>query len=266
MRFTAAQTGVPLEPNPINWVELSQISPYLACAVVKAEDENFFTHGGFDWEQLRKAFVAGLRNGWRFGSSSITQQLVKNLYLTPERSAARKIQEALITMKLERVLSKRRILELYLNVIEWGPNVWGIGSAAKYYFAKSADALDPFESAVLAALLASPRALPRGRISHRMFFAQRALDKLYFSGLIGPEEWSKAMARFNPLLRRARDGEDLIAALRGSAAGPFSTPMAPLRLNPETMPITRALEEQCGIDRSDQETRELRKIGRAAAR
>jgi len=140
------------------WVPLARISPHLQRAVVAAEDASFFIHEGFDWEGIRDAAIENLEAGeLKRGGSTITQQLAKNLYLSSERSLFRKAREALITRSLEHRLTKERILELYLNVAEWGRGVYGAEAAAQHHFGKSADALTAEEAAWLAAILPSPQ-------------------------------------------------------------------------------------------------------------
>ena len=140
------------------WVPLSRISPHLRRAVVAAEDASFFAHEGFDWEGMKDAALYDLEKGeLKRGGSTITQQLAKNLYLSSERSIFRKAHEALITRSLEHHLSKERILELYLNVAEWGTGVYGAEAASRHHFRKSARELTEDEAAWLAAILPSPR-------------------------------------------------------------------------------------------------------------
>jgi monofunctional glycosyltransferase len=140
------------------WVPLSRISPHLRHAVVVAEDASFFIHEGFDWEGIKDAAIHNLEAGeFKRGGSTITQQLAKNLYLSSERSLFRKAKEALITWELEQRLSKKRILELYLNVAEWGHGVYGAEAAAQHHFGKPAHELTSDEAAWLAAMLPSPR-------------------------------------------------------------------------------------------------------------
>ena len=142
------------------WVPLSRMSPHLRRAVVAAEDAAFFTHEGFDWEGMKDAALYDLEQGaLKRGGSTITQQLAKNLYLSSERSVLRKAQEALITRSLEQHLTKERILEIYLNVAEFGPNVFGVEAAADRYFHTSASALDLDQAALLAAVLPNPQRL-----------------------------------------------------------------------------------------------------------
>jgi len=140
------------------WVPLARISSHLQRAVIAAEDASFFLHEGFDWEGIRDAALDNLEAGeLKRGGSTITQQLAKNLYLSSERSLLRKAREALIARSLEHRLTKARILELYLNVAEWGRGVYGAEAAARHHFGKSADDLTADESAWLAAILPSPQ-------------------------------------------------------------------------------------------------------------
>lgn len=140
------------------WVPLSRISPSLRQAVVEGEDASFFTHEGFDWEGIKDAALHNLEAGkLKRGGSTITQQLAKNLYLSSERSLLRKAREALITRSLEQHLTKERILELYLNVAEWGHDVYGAEAAARHHFKKSSRDLTADEAAWLAAILPAPR-------------------------------------------------------------------------------------------------------------
>ncbi|MDH4186998.1 MAG: monofunctional biosynthetic peptidoglycan transglycosylase [Nitrospira sp.] len=140
------------------WVPLVRISFHLRHAVVAAEDASFFTHEGFDWEGIKDAAWHNLEAGeLKRGGSTITQQLAKNLYLSSERSLFRKAREALITRALEQELTKERILEIYLNVAEWGQGIYGAEAAARHHFKKSAHDLTADEAAWLAAILPSPR-------------------------------------------------------------------------------------------------------------
>lgn len=139
------------------WVPLSRISPYAVKAVIIAEDDKFWSHEGFDFGAIQKAIEKDLQKGrFKAGGSTISQQLVKNLYLTPAKSPVRKLKEALLTWRLERNLSKRRIIELYMNVAEWGEGIFGIETASRHYFGKGADALTAREAAALAVVLPAP--------------------------------------------------------------------------------------------------------------
>ncbi|GBC84233.1 Biosynthetic peptidoglycan transglycosylase [bacterium HR11] len=164
------------------WVPLSRISPYLIQAVLIAEDDKFFRHEGFDWESMRKALETNLRRRRIvFGGSTITQQLAKNLFLSPERSLVRKLREAAIAYKLEQELSKERILELYLNVVEWGPGVYGAEAAARTYFHKPASELRLSEAIRLASVLPNPhRFSPLDDTNRRMLRKRRVIARRMF--------------------------------------------------------------------------------------
>ena len=141
-----------------SWVPLSKISPYLIKAVLIAEDDKFWKHEGFDVEAIQKALERDIEaKKFKLGGSTITQQLARNLYLSPEKSLIRKISEAIITWRMEKVLPKRRILELYLNVAEWGEGIFGAEAASRRYFGKPCSELTPEEAARLASVLPNPR-------------------------------------------------------------------------------------------------------------
>ena len=147
-----------------NWVPYNRISEHLKRAVVAAEDAKFLDHEGFDWDAIQKAILKNEERGRVVaGASTITQQLSKNLFLSGSRSWLRKAQEAAITWMMERTLSKRRILEMYLNVAEWGEGVFGAEAAARHHFGIPAAALTAEQGAYLAAILPSPRKYDRGR-------------------------------------------------------------------------------------------------------
>ena len=139
------------------WVALGHISPYLVKAVLIAEDDKFWSHEGFDFDAIQKAIEKDLKAGkFKFGGSTVSQQLVKNLYLSPSKNPVRKIEEAIITWRVEKTLSKRRILELYLNVVEWGEGIFGIEAASLHYYGKAAKALSAEEASRMAAVLPNP--------------------------------------------------------------------------------------------------------------
>jgi monofunctional biosynthetic peptidoglycan transglycosylase len=141
-----------------DWVPLQRISPYLIKAVLIAEDDKFWSHEGFDVDAIRTAIAKDIREKrFKYGGSTITQQLAKNLYLSPSKNPIRKIEEAVITWRMERALSKGRILEIYLNVIEWGESIYGIEAASSHYYGKGAHELGPREAARLAAALPNPK-------------------------------------------------------------------------------------------------------------
>jgi monofunctional biosynthetic peptidoglycan transglycosylase len=155
------------------WVDYARTSAHLKRAIVAAEDAKFVDHEGFDWEGIQRALEKNQRRGKVVaGGSTITQQLAKNLFLTGERSLLRKGQEAIITAMLEVVMDKRRILEIYLNVVEWGDGVFGAEAAARYYFGVAAAAVTVNQAARLAAMLPRPRFYDRNRESQ--YLAQYA--------------------------------------------------------------------------------------------
>lgn len=138
------------------WVSFSQISPNVVKAVLIAEDDGFWNHDGFDVKGMEQAIERSLEKGTVAGGSTISQQLSKNLYLSPSKNPVRKLKEAIITWRIENTLSKRRILEIYLNVAEWGDGIFGIEAAARHYYGKSAKRLSAREAARLAAVLPNP--------------------------------------------------------------------------------------------------------------
>ncbi len=139
------------------WTPFSRISPNVVKAVIISEDDKFWTHEGFDFEAIEEAAARNLkRKKFAYGGSTISQQLAKNLYLNPEKSLVRKAKEAILTWRLEHTLSKRRILELYLNVAEWGDGVFGIEEAAQKYYHRPASKLSASQAAHLAAVLPNP--------------------------------------------------------------------------------------------------------------
>ena len=146
------------------WVPYDRISVHLKRAIIASEDANFVDHEGFDWEGIQRAVEKNRKKG-RFvaGGSTISQQLAKNLFLTPNKSYFRKAEEAIITVMLENLWSKQRILEVYLNVIEWGNGVFGAEAAARHYFNTSAAQLGPEQAARLAGMVPNPRFYDRNR-------------------------------------------------------------------------------------------------------
>ncbi len=140
------------------WVPLHRISPYLLKAVIIAEDDKFYQHEGFDFEAIQKAIEKDIeQKKLKFGGSTISQQLAKNLYLSSSKNPLRKLIEAFLTWRIETTLSKKRILELYLNVAEWGEGIFGIEAASFHYYGKPAADLTPEEAARLASVLPNPR-------------------------------------------------------------------------------------------------------------
>jgi monofunctional glycosyltransferase len=155
------------------WVPYDRISPNLIRAVLAGEDSRFFDHAGFDWEEIRIAMEKDWNEGrFKRGASTITQQLAKNLFLSTSKNPVRKFHEALITKEMEWIVGKRRILELYLNVIEWGDGIYGAEAAARHYFNASAATLSADQAAFLSAIIPNPNGAfspsrHRGRVERR---------------------------------------------------------------------------------------------------
>jgi monofunctional biosynthetic peptidoglycan transglycosylase len=186
------------------WIPYDHISPTLRRAVLIAEDDAFFSHDGLDWNEIK----AAARTNWQRGrivrgGSTITQQLAKNLYLGEERNIIRKLREMVIARRLEEALSKRRIFELYLNLIEWGDGIYGAEAASRRYFGISAHDLSPRQAALLAAVIINPRRFspvhPTHRIERRM---KKILGRMWRRGFLSESEYRVALGEapkpFNP--------------------------------------------------------------------
>ena len=162
------------------FVRYNRISPSLVRAVLVAEDAAFFSHDGIDYDELKESIEVNFERGqFLRGASTITQQLAKNLYLSPSRNPARKLRELFITRRLEAELSKTRILELYLNLIEWGDGIWGAEAASLQYFGISAGQLSAEQAALLAAAIINPRVYSPARPNARLLRRQKLiLDRM----------------------------------------------------------------------------------------
>ncbi len=219
MRRRAVSGGARVELLPDAWCRWYTASPYIVCAIVHGEDPLFFRHRGFWWIELRRQ----VRRAWTTrtavrGVSTITQQLARNLFLQPERSLRRKIQEALITAQIESSLSKPRILELYMNVVELGVDVWGVEAAATHYFGRPVDQLGPFAAVFLTSLLPAPRAALRDANARRAIRAQRRLTSLlYGSGVIGHTSEKQTYGYIDELETIVSSGGDITNFLRAAA-------------------------------------------------
>jgi monofunctional glycosyltransferase len=178
-RRLAASVGRLPYVKQYRFVPLVQISPHLRHAVIAAEDTRFFQHHGFDWKEIENAIEEDRGGGHRRGASTITQQLVRNLFLSTNRSALRKAIELSIVPFTEGILSKNRILELYLNVIEWGPGVYGAEAASRYYFRVPAKLITREEAVKLAAMLPAP--LHR-RLDHITPYGEQILQRMRQAG------------------------------------------------------------------------------------
>jgi len=182
----------------LNWVELKNVNRELLYAIVMSEDGNFFNHQGIDYDALINALGENIkRRQWSFGASTISQQTVKNIYLTQSKTLYRKLQEVIATRRLEQKLTKNQILELYLNMVEFGPNIYGIAAAAKYYFNTTSEKLNAAQGAFLAILMPSPR-----KYHYTIFQNQhlskrhkkkykRILQDLRYKDYISPEQYKR---------------------------------------------------------------------------
>lgn len=160
------------------WVTYDRISPHLKRALIASEDAKFLDHDGFDWEGIQTAWEKNLKKGKIVaGGSTISQQLAKNLFLSGRRTPWRKAEEAIITVMMEQVMTKRRIFEIYLNVIEWGNGVFGAEAAARHYYRKSARNLAPAEAARLAAMVPNPRYYDKHRQDRRLLRKARIIQR-----------------------------------------------------------------------------------------
>jgi hypothetical protein len=187
-------------PGTDNWVAFDDISPFMVPAVISHEDGAFYEHGGFAPWAIRDALVRNLQEGrYVVGASTISMQLAKNLYLQREKTLTRKVQEVLLTWWLENALTKDEILELYLNVIEYGPSVYGLRHAVAYYFGRAPSELSPAEAAYLACMLPSPKhyhvSYERGTLTRSMKSrARRLLEHMAKRERIGPEALAYGLA------------------------------------------------------------------------
>jgi hypothetical protein len=216
-------------PGTRNWVPFAEISPFLPAAVISHEDGAFYEHGGFAPWAIRDAVVRNLQEGrYVVGASTISMQLAKNVYLQREKTIARKVQEVILAWWLENALNKDEILELYLNVIEYGPAVYGLRHAAAYYFGRDPIDLSPAESAFLACMLPSPKryhvSYERGALTRSMKSKmQRLLEHMAKRERIGPEALEYGLAELDDFQFR-RDGDPLPAA---RALPPLGAPEIP---------------------------------------
>jgi monofunctional biosynthetic peptidoglycan transglycosylase len=190
------------------WVNYGAISEHLKKAVLISEDAAFFSHTGVDVKELHEA----LKKDWETGSfarggSTITMQLAKNLYLNPSKNPLRKAKEIIIAWQIEQALSKRRIFEIYLNVVEWGANIYGAEAAAHHYFGKPAADLDILEAATLAALLPSPRNSHEKSLIHRR---NLILSRMAQVGYVSAAEYDRVKTA--PILKKIGESFPLSSA------------------------------------------------------
>jgi monofunctional biosynthetic peptidoglycan transglycosylase len=182
------------------WVPYDRISPLLRRSVLVAEDDAFFSHDGLDWNEIKASAKRNVEAGHVVrGGSTITQQLARNLFLGSERSITRKLKEALLAVRIEHALEKRRIFELYLNEIEWGDGIFGAEAAAQRWFGVSAADLDPRQSALLAAIIINPRLYSPTRPSTRIERRVRLIaSRLHRRGALDDDQYLLAIGEARP--------------------------------------------------------------------
>jgi monofunctional biosynthetic peptidoglycan transglycosylase len=217
------------------WVPYSRISRNLQRAVLVAEDSRFWDHEGIDVEEIRKSIEINIERGTAVrGASTITQQLAKNLYLSPSRDPLRKLRELIIARRMEAALPKARILEIYLNVIEWGDGIWGADAAARTYFGVSASALGREQSALLAGAIINPRVLNPARPTARLLSRQRLI-----LGRMGGVEPPPPMPM--PVLEPPQEGDppaDELPPILDAAPEDEGAPIVPAFPDSEPDPVT----------------------------
>jgi monofunctional biosynthetic peptidoglycan transglycosylase len=238
--------AVRLCPKEAAYVPIGQIAPIVRQAVVASEDGAFYDHHGFDWFELRESFERNWDEGrWARGGSTITQQLAKNVYLTKEKSILRKLREALIVVQLEKSLAKDEILEKYLNVVELGPQIYGVGPASAYYFKKRPAQLDAVEASFLAFLLPNPTKYASSFHAKKLTKFARAqiraiLDRLWKMKRLTDEQHQASLTKLETLFGVAPDMKDEGAAPGDDdAAGPEDADGLDATDRPEKAPSER---------------------------
>ena len=189
-------------PESPDWVPFAEISPNLINSIMTTEDSGFFKHHGFIPSEFRSALQQNLQRGYfRLGASSISMQMVKNVLLSREKTLSRKLQEMFLTWYLEHHLTKERIMEIYFNVIEFGPGIYGIGQASRHYFGKSAKELEPQEAAWFSSILPNPKRRyvqychANGLLDTKWdAYTKRIMRRMHERGRLTDEEYDKALA------------------------------------------------------------------------
>lgn len=242
--------------RPPDWTPLSSTSKVAVAAIVLSEDWAFYQHNGFDWEQIRNSVETNLKKGkFARGGSTITQQVAKNVFLTNEKTIWRKVQEAVLTVRLERHLSKARILEIYLNIAEFGEGIYGVGPASRHYFRKHPSQLNAKEGAFLAMLLPSPK---KYSVSYRKKVLtpyaastiRSILGKLLATHRLTQEQYYAAVgtplsfeARQIAIPASAPEDEDVFDEESGDQGLGEAVPAVPPALAPAAPPALPAEEE-----------------------
>ena len=237
-------------PRNPRWTPYGAIPSALKKAVVASEDANFYSHEGVDYEAIREAIKADWRKG-KFvrGGSTITQQLAKNLFLTRERTLIRKVKEIVLARRMDDALSKARILELYLNVVELGPMVYGIGHAAHYYFGKHPSALTVRECAFLASMLPGPKVYnPYRKMDRVMKRSDRILRRMVAARMISREEYDAALSEVPNLAGIARKVEKTLEAPPPEEKAPEEAPGEGAGDHRRTPPAASPEEPRSGED------------------
>lgn len=217
-------------PKNRTWTSSGRIPAEMKWAVILAEDANFYTHEGFDVKAIRNAIKYDLeKKSLKRGASTITQQTAKNLFLSREKSITRKLKEIYLAYRMERELTKGRIIELYLNVVELGPMVYGIGHGAQYYFGKPASSLTPRECAFLAAMLPGPRLAynPYKNLGKVLKRSDMILRLLRQKGVLGEAEYQAALAQ-SPNVGRMQQKVDELISTPPTFASPSSARKEPV--------------------------------------
>ncbi|MEJ2634871.1 MAG: monofunctional biosynthetic peptidoglycan transglycosylase [Calditrichia bacterium] len=203
MKYELRSEGKKISPRQIryNWLSIKNIPDLMRKSVIVSEDASFWIHEGIDWHEVEESFKKNLSRGkFLRGGSTITQQLAKNLYLSPTKSIRRKLREWIIAKKLEKDLTKTRILELYLNVIQWGKDIYGIKAASAYYFGKTPENLSLNEMIRLAAVLPNPVRMHPNRVNHSVFWRSNViLRRLWRFGFISESEYEQNSAVLDSL-------------------------------------------------------------------
>lgn len=212
--ITTKMYHIHLCPGSGDYKKISEISPFLLKSVVMTEDGSFFQHQGFDFDEMERSLKKNIQTKkYARGGSTISQQLSKNMFLTEEKTLFRKIKEALITIQIEKHLSKREILERYFNIVHWGKNIFGVQQAAQTYFQKKPHDLTIVESAFLTFLLPSPEKYSKSYLTRSLSpFAEsrmrQIIDNLYNFQKISEEEYKTAEVELSGFIKRSRITND----------------------------------------------------------
>lgn len=261
MDYQVKKAGTPIELTM--WTPLNRISGFLVGAAIKGEDSNFFVHLGIDISStINKTYYALRHKQPIRGISSITQQTARNLFLTPRRTFGRKFREALYAVLMERILSKYRILEIYLNTIEFGKGVWGCTAASSYYFNKYPDTLDLFEAIFLVSVLPAPRAELNGKNLQRLWKSQmQILHMMYLSELVTLQQFAHALCRAKGAYQLLADGVEFQRALAYLPAEVVPPPL-PIKNQDEQCSCTlqAIFKTKCGLDKELERRRILLKL------